>query len=167
MLGIRNYNPIFYTDKDNLIKNHFKELRSLVGEKIDAVWTVHETPSGKFWADCPVVLVVNGKQLEFCSLKDNEISITWNEINLRNKLDWYGSEEIHLEWQKNAFKSIAPYINEQINGVEVIEMKLESYDLVLHGIGLEFNNNYLSMFNAFDVTGFTYEKLENLSYTKV
>ena len=107
MLGIKNYTPTFYDDKGEFIKNHKAMLKSLIGLSFREVWTVHEVSDGEFWADCPVILVIGDHQLEFSSFNDREIAITWNEIDLKEKLDWYNNPEVKLEWRKNEIKNIS------------------------------------------------------------
>ncbi|MBT2729209.1 hypothetical protein J7E63_20135 [Bacillus sp. ISL-75] len=176
MLGINDYNPTFYTDLNEFIKEQRDSLRSLIGLKLDEVWTVHEMSDGEFWSDCPVILGIGGQQLEFCSFNDREIAVTWNEIDLKEKLDWYGNQELILEWRKSAIGNISSFIGKQIEEIEVIEMTQEAFDskgrllhsnLLLNGLGFCIGASYFSIFNAFDETGFSYLRDENLIYTKL
>ncbi|TFB12911.1 hypothetical protein E3U55_16910 [Filobacillus milosensis] len=176
MLGIKNYNPTFYKDINMFIQDQKAHLRALIGLNIDEVWTVHEASDGELWADCPVIISVEGKHLEFCSFNDNEIAVTWNEIDLKKKLDWYGNQELNLEWRKNELKNITPIIGKPIEVVEVIEMKQQKFgsndnllcsNLLLNGLGFDMGNNYFSIFNAFDETGFSYSRYNKGIYTKV
>lgn len=48
MLGITDYNPKFYTDKNEFIKEHNDGLKSLIGSNLCEVWTAHEVDSGEF-----------------------------------------------------------------------------------------------------------------------
>ena len=175
MLGIKDYEPIFYTDINDFIKNQSKALRLLVRSTIEEIWTAHEGTNGEYWGDCPVILVIGGKQLEFCSIRD-EISITWDEIDVKGKLDWYGSQELNLEWRKNAIRSNRSFIGKQIEGIEIIQMKHEAYDLSgillhsvlwLNGIGFNTEDKYLSIINALDETGFSDVRDKNHMYTKI
>ncbi|KGR80094.1 hypothetical protein [Ureibacillus sinduriensis] len=176
MLGIKNYNPKFYTDKNEFMKKHSDTLKSLIDSNLREVWTVHETSDGEFWADCPVILVIGEKQLEFCSFKDNEIGVTWGEIDLKVKLDWYGNQELNLEWRKNAIENISSFIGSRIEEIEVIEMAQETFDskdnllqsnLLLNGLGFYMRESYFSIFNALDETRFSFLRENNLMYTKV
>ncbi|AXI00933.1 hypothetical protein DV702_15180 [Sporosarcina sp. PTS2304] len=176
MLGIKDYNPKFYTDKNEFIKEHGATLKSLIGSNLREVWTVHEASDGEFWADCPVILLIGEKQLEFCSFKDDEIAVTWDEIDLKETVDWYGDQELNLEWRKNAIENTALFIGRQIEKIEVIEMTQEAIDakdnlihsnVWLSGLGFSVRECYVSIFNTFDETGFSFSKKENLIYTKV
>lgn len=176
MLGIKDYEPIFYTDINEFINFHGDSLRQLIGSTIEGIWTVHEISDGEFWADCPVILVVGGRQLEFCSFNDREIAVTWNEIDLKEKLDWYGNDELNLEWRKNAFGNFSLFIGKQMEEIEVIEMTQEAIDskgnvlhsnLLLNGLGFGIGSSYFSIYNAFDETGISYLRDDNLIYTKL
>lgn len=173
VFGIKNYTPTFYEDKNKFIEEHRNKLRSLIGLNIDEVWTVHDASDGLFWGDSPVIIGVKGKQLEFCSFKDNEIAVTWDEIDLEEKLDWYGNRDLNLEWRKNAIENINDIIGQAIKKIEVIEMMFDSKEnhpfstLLLHGLGFVIEKGYLSIFNAFNEIGFSYSRDERHLYTKI
>jgi hypothetical protein len=176
MLGIKDYEPIFYTDINEFINTHGKGLRDLIGSTIAEIWTVQEISDGDFWADCPVILLIGGKQLEFCSFNDREIAVTWNEIDLKEKLDWYGNQELNLEWRKNAIDNFSFFIGKQIEEIEVIQMTQEAIgsngkilhsSLLLNGLGFGFGASYFSIFNDVDETGFSFLRDNNFIYTKL
>ncbi|MBS4209498.1 hypothetical protein [Bacillus sp. FJAT-50079] len=175
ILGIHNYEPIFYTDINDFIKDHGEVLKGVIGSTIEEIWTVHKRMDGEFWADCPIILIIGGKRLVFCSIRD-EISITWGQIDVMRELDWYGSQESNLEWRKNALSRYHSFIGKTKEDIEVIQRKQEAYDLSgvlldlelsLNGIGLNTGDSYLSIFNAFDETGFTDIKEKNRIYIKI
>jgi hypothetical protein len=158
------------------IEGHGDKLRSLIGLNIDKVWTVHKAQNGEFWADCPIIIGVEGKQLEFCSFKDNKIAVTWDEIDLGEKLDWYGNQELNLEWRRNAIENIAHIIGKAIRKIEVIEMPQDAFDSkdnklcsnhLLNGLGFDTGKGYLSIYNSFDETGLSFSRNENLLYSQV
>ncbi|MEH7380970.1 hypothetical protein V7138_10855 [Bacillus sp. JJ1533] len=162
MLGIKNYEPNFFSDTTELIKQHAQHLRILIGTKLEGIWTVHEATDGEIWADCPVILGIGGKQVELCSFKDG-FSITWNKIDIKKKLNWYGSEELHLVWEKNRVEDLSINLGKQIKEIEIIETSPGS----LHGIGFQMGSSYFSVFNGFDETQFSYERDKDLLYTKL
>lgn len=170
MFGIKNYTPMFFEDKNKFTKKHRNKLRSLIGLNIDEVWTVHDASNGLFWAESPVIIGVEGNQLEFCSFKDNEIAVTWDEIDLEEKLDWYGIQDLNLEWRKNAIENINDIIAQAIREIEIIEVMFDSkennsFSTFLQGLGFAIEKGYLSIFNAFDETGFSYSKDGRYLYT--
>ncbi|MFD1778498.1 hypothetical protein ACFSFW_07440 [Fredinandcohnia salidurans] len=162
MFGIKNYEPIFYSNYNEFIKEHGEGLRRLKGSPLEAIITVHNANDGEFWSDCPVILVIGGIQLEFCTFKDC-VSVTWDEIDMNERLDWYGSQNLQLEWQKNIVENVTSMIGKKIEEVEIIEASPG----ILHGIGFQIGANYVSIFNALDETGFAYVKDEGFAYTKL
>ena len=162
MLGIKGYEPTFFSDKNEFMREHGEGLRRLKGSQLEAIITVHHVKDGEFWSDCPVILVIGGKQVEFCSFKDC-VSVTWDEIDVNEGLDWYGSQNLQLEWQKNMVEIVTSLIGEKIEKVEIIEASLG----ILNGIGFQIGASYFSIFNALDETGLSCVKDKGCTYTKL
>ncbi|GAE29325.1 hypothetical protein [Halalkalibacter hemicellulosilyticus] len=169
MLSIKNYTPTFYEDTNKFIEEYKDKLGSLIGRKIDEIWTVHNALDGLFWADCPVIISIEGERLEFCSFRDSELAVTWNEIALEEKLDWYGSSELNLEWRKNAIEKIHHIIGQPIKKMEVIEMRVDSNEKSpwLLGLGFVVEKGFLAIFNAHDETGFSHSRNEQHLYKEI
>ncbi|TYS48523.1 hypothetical protein [Bacillus infantis] len=166
MLGIKNYKPVFYGDSLEFINNHGNRLRSMVNKNLCEMWTVHEVSSGEFWSDCPVVLLIGGQQLEFCSFKD-QIAVSWNAIDLNESIIWYGSRDLRLEWRKNAIKGTSAFTGSPVEGADLIEAAQEGHPITLRGLGLKTAKGYIALFNEFDETVLTFEKNEECLYTEI
>lgn len=161
MFGMKDYVPNFFCDKNAFLLEHGKRLRQLRGSKFESLVTVHDE-GGELWADCPVILIAGGIQVEFCSFKE-DISLTWNEIDTTEKLDWYGISDLFLEWKTNMFDDESPIIGKSIKEIEIIEGNPGQ----LLGIGFSFGENYFSLFNALDETAFSFVRDDSLLYTKI
>lgn len=166
MLGIKNYKPVFYEDSLGFIKNHGNRLRSMVNKNLCEMWTVHEVSSGELWGDCPVVLLIGGQQLEFCSFKD-QIAVSWNAIDLNESIIWYGSRDIKLEWRKNAINGTSAFAGSPVEGADLIETAQGGHPITLKGLGLKTAKGYIALFNEFDETVLTFEKNEECLYTEI
>ena len=162
MFGIKEYEPIFFSDTYEFMKEHGEGLRRLKGSQLEAIITVHHAKDGEFWSDCPVILVIGGKQLEFCSFKDC-VSVTWDEIDVNEGLDWYGSQNLQLGWQENMVENVTSMIGKKIEKVEIIEASPG----ILHGIGFQIGASYFCIFNALDETGFSCVKNDGHTYPKL
>jgi hypothetical protein len=166
MLGIENYNPHFYTSTKELLDNFSGALRELIGKRILEVWVVWDSKNDEWFKDCPVVLNIEGIQMEICTSKIDEIAITFNTINLSEGINWFDIDDFALEWREGAFSDLLSVKNKQIKNIEVIESKLQSeivfsIDIpnsqgdkssswVLNGIGFELDNGYFSVYNNID-----------------
>lgn len=160
MLGVKDYNPKYYNNIEDIRKNHFPKLRKLIGKSISEVWAVYDCDEDELWNDCPIVLKVEDCQFEMSVFKDNEIAITWNDINLLEELDWYGCKEVKLEWKKNTIKEIRNQFGKPIQDIEIMEYLSETYDgrtkkllsseWLLSGIGFKFKGGYFEIFNVLD-----------------
>lgn len=81
-------------------------LRDFVGDRLETAWIVWDLERDTWLADLPVVLVLNdGRQLEVCWEKFDDLSITWDTIDLAVKprawVDW------PLEWRQEAHSALA------------------------------------------------------------
>ena len=160
MFGFTDYEPIFFSDKDEFLKKHEEQLRRLIGSKLEAILTIYDVIDDEFWGDCPVILVIGGKQVEFCSFKEG-VSVTWDEIDVNEELDWYGSQNLQLEWQKNRNVDAASMIGKKIEKVEMIEASPG----IFIGLGFQIGASYFSIFNAFDETDVSFMKDAKHIYT--
>ena len=87
MLGIKSYNPQFYTALSQIIKDQKIRLQGLKGKKIKGIWVAWEEISDEWFSDLPVIIRFEDCQLELCAYKSGEYAITFDQIDL--------SEEIH------------------------------------------------------------------------
>ena len=89
-------------------------------------------------------------------------------------MDWYGNEDIRLIWKENAIEALNQYLYKSINNIEINETltknidiksnKLISSEWLLSGIGFQFDDKYLTVYNAFDEIGFAHNKNRNDRY---
>ena len=147
MLGITNYKPTFYSNINLFLAEQQSLLSKIIGQKITAIWTVHDAKTNEHWADCPIVIQINDIQLEFAALYDNEIAITWNNIDLSKEINWFNSSDLTLEWRMNEVPQSKNYIGQTINDILIMELKDRGF---LNGIYLSIENGYLTLFNNLD-----------------
>ena len=166
MFGIENYNPHFNSSTKEIVTKVGEELKKLIGKKITETWVVWETKNNKWFKDCPVVINIEGIQVEICTSKVEELSITFNTIDMSNELNWYDIDDFKLEWREGAFSELLLGKDKKINSVEIIEYKFQSEVVfskdkpksqgdknsawVLNGIGFELDNGYFSVYNGLD-----------------
>lgn len=101
MLGINHYEPTFYTESEDIIKEIGPRLKELIGKRVLEVWIVWENIANEWFKDCPVILnldkssvwLLNGIAFKFDEgyfsiyngLDTNKISLT-SEIGNDDRL---------------------------------------------------------------------------------
>lgn len=162
MFGITNYKPTFYSSIDLFLAEQGLVLEKMIGEKITAIWTVHNTKTNEHWVDCPIVIQLNDNQFEFNALYDNSITITWNSIDLSKEINWFNSSDLTLEWRMNKGQQSKNIIGQKINDIQVLELIDSGF---LNGIYMRLENSYLTLFNNLDEAGIRFNG--TLSYVKL
>ncbi len=166
MLGIESYNPKFYTETGDIVAELNEAFQTLIGKVISEVWVVYDINENKWFKDCPVILIIDGMQVEISAYKIDELAITFNSISMSEKLNWYDMDDFKLEWRKNAFSDILAVLNKKICNIEIMEYNLvteityskdnpKEQDKkisawLLNGIGFELDDGYFAVFNGLD-----------------
>lgn len=101
---------------DSQLGRHADALRSLVGHQIADAWVVWDLEQDEWFADLPVVLQMkNGPQLEVCWEKFDDLSITWDTIDVTMTphawVDW------PLEWRHQALPPLASVVGAAVQRV--------------------------------------------------
>lgn len=180
MLGIPNYEPYFYNNTDTFIKVFGDQLLDTIGLTLDDYWLMWQTIENERYNDGPVILKIANRQYEFTAYQLDEFSITVDQIDLNEKLDWYGlGDDLPLTWKNQADVDMNKLIGRKIKDINIITFnfigtivedkinpentgKKSETGFMLHGIEFEFekngwldNNNFLQIFNALDSNGLT------------
>jgi hypothetical protein len=144
MLGIKNYIPKFYTELSQIINEHKTRLQGLKGKRIEEIWVAWEQDENEWFKDLPVIMRFEDCQIELCAYKTDEYAVTFDQINLSDEIDYYGTDLV-LSWEKNKLKELNNCINKQIVKVEIIEWKSQ-----LTGMGFHLEEGYFAVCNGFD-----------------
>ena len=107
MLGIENYNPKFFSSTKDITAELGPKLKNLVGKKLLEVWIVWDTNDNEWFRDCPVVLNIEGTQLELCNAKTDELAVTFDAIDMSQNINWYDIDDFKLEWRKEPFSELS------------------------------------------------------------
>lgn len=179
MLGIRDYEPNFFREADTFNKVLGDTLLKLIGKPVDDYWLMWETKENEWYNDGPVILKIDNRQFEFTAHQLDEFSLTVNQIDLNQKLDWYGAgDEIPLIWKSKCHSAIDQIIGLSIKEISILTFKLittiiedklnrknvgmqHESDYMLHGIQFDFDDHgqtrYLQIFNGLDQNGLSSE----------
>lgn len=99
------------------LASHGPRLRSLRGRRVVQTWIVWILDSDCWFADLPVVVVFDdGSQLEVCWQKFDELSISWNTIDVNvtprcgGPGPWRGAWMLSLLWARSLVRRSHPWL---------------------------------------------------------
>jgi hypothetical protein len=163
--NVSGWRPDFRPAEDQ-IRLEAESLRSLVGKQIGGAWLVWNLEEDEWFSDLPVVLAFDGgKQLEVCWEKFDDLSITWDTIDLthtpRAWVDW------PLEWRPAAHQALASSLGATVLAVAsthflfTTESLDDSRDVsavwLTTGLWLATDRGGLHIFDALDENGLSNE----------
>lgn len=163
MIGIKNYNPKYYTKPFQIINDHKTRLQGLNGKQIKEIWVAWEQNEDEWFNDLPVIIRFEDCQLELCANKFDEYAVTFDQIDISEEIDYYGADFV-IRWEKNKLKELNEYINKQIVKIEIIE-----WVGLLTGMGFYFEKGYFAVCNGMDENEicFNRNKESEYKYTNV
>ena len=163
--GIAGWQPEWRSGAEQ-VNRHADALVSLVGAKLTGAWSIWIDESD-WYADMPVVLQFDGsRQLEICWQKFDDLSISWNTINI--DLTPRGSFD-HLSWRPWAHLALRKNRGQTVSSVAATESVFTRSDVdhphrehsttFTGGLWLATTGPGLHIFNALDENGLatTYE----------
>ncbi|PZD97015.1 hypothetical protein DNH61_04780 [Paenibacillus sambharensis] len=175
-LGINNYSPDFIDNTEQFITKHDDMLHSLIGQSIDGINILWNKTEDEFYSIAPVLFKISEIQIELCANKLDEFSLTYNLIDPLTEVepsDMGDGEVWFYEWRRYSgfIKSST------ITGIDILELLFESRVIhdkdnpeligqqssnwLLHGIGLQTLDYYVTVYNAFDCNGVSFNKEPN------
>lgn len=113
---------------DEQLDRQAARLRSLPGLRVAETWTVWDLEHDMWFADLPVVLrLEQGPQLEVCWEKFNDLSITWDTIDVTvTPKAWV---EWPLEWRRAAHPALAA-----TEGATLAQVSVTSFRFVTENV---------------------------------
>lgn len=166
MFGIDNFEPVFCESADELITQHGKDLRRLLGQRNLSNWVLWNKQSNQRLEEWPIILVFEEQTLELCVNNDNQLSATWNTIDVSKALfsnaDGAGDG---LFWKEDALPHLVSVKGQRLKEIKVVEYQRQitvlrdhqnpahvgktfsSYWLLI-GLEFQFEQAYLSVWNA-------------------
>lgn len=164
MFGIESYNPEFYTSVADIFSAYRSTLLDLIGRKIKSVWVAWDCLNDCWFSDHPIVMNIEGQQLELCNSGLDRLAVSMNTIDLSRRICWSDNNSIQ-EWRKDALPEFIAVKGNRIRGIELIEYQLrtgavhqngqaeqimEHSAWVLNGIGFELDGAYIAICNGLD-----------------
>jgi hypothetical protein len=148
------------------LRTHATRLRSLRGRRVTDAWIVWNLELDEWFADLPVVAQFeDGLQLEVCWQKFDDLSITWNTIDVT--VTPHAWVTWPLEWRSQAHPALSDIIGHAVVHVDVTEHLFTTRTVdqpndihsvwLTSGIWLQTAQSGLHIFNALDENGLSNE----------
>ena len=144
------------------VERQAASLHAVLGNVIVDAWLVWDLEHDEWFADLPVVLRFDdGRQLEVCWQKFDDLSVTWNTIDTdTHPHAWV---EWPLEWRAGAHQALESNIGSALRGVFLTEHLFTTQRVdhpeppssvwLASGLWFETTGPGLHVFNALDENG--------------
>jgi hypothetical protein len=158
--GIAGYQPRWLNGVNEVANHHGRRLGGLVGRRLTGTWVVWDADDDEWFADCPVVLDFAGERLEVNHQKFDDLSITWNSVDVTRAPAWPTSDGFRLVWRDDVPAVLAAGCGQRLAAVELLEWA--GGDLADGGVavGLRFADGWLTLYNALDENGVAFGQLD-------
>ncbi|MEU5563508.1 hypothetical protein [Micromonospora musae] len=158
--GITGYQPRWLSGVDVVANRHGRQLRALVGRRLTSAWVVWHADEDEWFADCPVVLDFAGERLEVNHQKFDDLSITWNSVDVTRAPMWPTLDGFQLVWRDDVPAVLAARCGHRLTAVELLEWAGGDLADGSVAVGLRFADGWLTVYNALDENGLTFGQLE-------
>lgn len=153
-LGIAGYEPDWLSDPVSFCDRHVAALGALLAGKLVSTWVLWDTTHDEHFAEAPVILQFDrGPQIEVCCWKLDEMSLTYDRIDVSDPPDW-GWEPRAFEWRRDALRPLASVLGAQLQTVGLIEIEFTAARSAwcLGGLEFGFEEASLGIYNGLDDT---------------
>ena len=114
---------------------HAARLKELCGQRITHTWVVWDNREDEWFPDLPVVVrFEHGRQLEVCWQKFDDLSTTWNTINVQLAPAY---SPFVLAWRPSGHPAVAVVVGDTLTGVVGTKTRLSAYEWQCDGIWLQ------------------------------
>jgi hypothetical protein len=158
-LGLPGYRPCWLRGRQELTSRHGHRLRSLVGRRLHRTWVVWDLDADAWFPDCPVVLDLSGEHLEVNHRRFDELSLSWNTIDLTHAPDWAAAGS-RLVWRDDAPTGAAAVSGAVVESVALLDWDGDGLSRGSVAVGLRFPAGWLTVYNACDENGVAFGPLD-------
>ena len=158
--GIDGYQPGWLNGKDQVARLHGGRLGRLVGRVLTDPWVVWDLENDEWFADCPVVLDFAGERLEVSHQKFDDLSITWNSVDVTRPPVWPTSDGFRLVWRDDVPAVLAARRGQRLEAVELLEWAGGDLADGAVAVGLRFPDGWLTIYNGLDENALAFGQLQ-------
>lgn len=150
MFGVAGYEPAWLCGIDVIKAAHGPRLQALVGTTMHDIWLLWDHTGDRWFTDGPVVLECSGDQLEINHQKFDELSITWNTIDLAEPSDRPSDSSFSLGWRADARPDVVALAGGTVRCVELLECQCGDLADGMVAVGVELDTGYIAIANGID-----------------
>jgi hypothetical protein len=136
-MGISGFEPTFLIGIEAVRTEHGPRLASLGGRSLTSVSLVRFIENDEWFADCPVVLDFDGVQVEICHWKLDEVSISWDTIDVTTAITGWEWFELTPAWS-DSDERFKPFIGQELREAALLEWRPSGPDLADGTVAVEF-----------------------------
>ncbi|WP_369199504.1 hypothetical protein [Streptomyces sp. PU-14G] len=150
-MGISGFEPSFLSGVDAIRQEHGSRLAALTGRRLTRFALVRFAEDGDWNADCPVVLDLDGVQVEVCHWKLDELSIGWDTIDTAATITGWEYVDFTPQWS-HSDERLEPFVGQALCEVALLEWRPADHDLAAGTVAVEFTfaNGCLRIVNGLD-----------------
>lgn len=155
-LGIPGYRPADLRGVGDLVAAHGARLSALVGRPLTRGWLLWDLHEDTWFADAPVLLELDGVQLEIQHSKFDDLSLTWSTVDPRAAVafpDMGPDVEFDLVWRDDAVKDLSRLHGQHVLAVDLVEWRGADMANGMVAVSLTFEDGRLTVENALDENG--------------
>jgi hypothetical protein len=136
-MGISGFEPTFLVGLDVVREEHKSRLAGLGGRCLSKYALVRCADDGEWFADCPVVLDFDGVRVEICHWKLDELSISWNTIDVAAAISGWKGTGLTPVWSCADLR-LEPFVGQELREVALLEWRPSGLDLAAGTVAVEF-----------------------------
>ena len=151
--GIAGYEPDWQTGLPTIRALYESRLVGLVGKTLAQTFLLWDENDDSWFVDAPVVLDFRGDRLELNHWKFDELSITWNSIQLDEPVNWPGDREMglfKLAWRADPFEQLAYLAGQQLQAVQLLEYVGQDAAHGMVAVNFVLDNGQMTVVNGLD-----------------
>ena len=154
LFNIDNYKPLISTEASAILAFYQRIKSDIECKPLRSVWTVWLDNENELSEYSPIVLAFENCSLEVCCLKDDELAVSTNTIDITRGFNLYDLVEMPCHWRQNAVPDLQPAIGKRLLNVDLLEFRAEGItSWMLHGMIFVLDDFSFCIYNAFDSNG--------------
>jgi len=152
VFDIDGYEPDWRSGASTLLLAHGPQLAELAGRSLTSCWVVWDASDDSWFADAPVVLDFEGRHLEICHNKFDELDIGWGRIDLDRQIRWQYEEDgpMPLSWREDRMPALDRFRGQVLRECSLQEWIGDDLANGMVAVGLTFGEGGFVVSNGLD-----------------
>lgn len=153
-LGIEGYQPVWQRGLPSIKATHGRRLVDLLGRRLTRAWLLWDREADEWFADAPVLLDLDGEQLEIQHQKLDDLSLTWDTTDAHAPVSFL---EFDLCWRDDAVPELAALAGGLVQSVALLEWRGRDMADGMVAVRLLLDDGEVTVYNALDENGLSFD----------